>query len=198
MRFSGRNKGAFIFSLVFVLLFPKIFLISPAIYWITLRLIESLPTREQANSKLSVEAELPFFGQILSALIAAGSNLLTALEVVAPMLNSDLSRRTSRTIDLLRVGSPPANAWHEWVEDPVTRDWAGGLIRAQERGRPLANLLRVSAVSLSEQRLRRARIQVSKLGVKLSLPIGICFLPSFIFGAIVPIVITFFSTLKFF
>jgi pilus assembly protein TadC len=197
-RLSKINKGALIFSFVSVLLFPKIFFISPAIYWITLRVIQSLPTRKQAQSKLSVEAELPFFGQLLAALIAAGSNLLTALEVLSPMLNSDLSRRTSRTIDLLKVGSPPANAWHEWVEDPVTRDWAGGLIRAQERGRPLANLLRVSAVSLSEQRLRRARIQVSKLGVKLSLPIGVCFLPAFIFGAIVPIVISFFSTLKFF
>ena len=86
----------------------------------------------------------------------------------------------------------------EWKEDPVTRDWVGGLIRAQERGRPLANLLRVSAASLVDQRARRAQMQVSKLGVKLSLPIGICFLPAFIFGAIVPIVLTFFSTLKFF
>ena len=80
----------------------------------------------------------------------------------------------------------------------MTCDWVGGLVRAQERGRPLANLLRVSAVSLTEHRHRKARMQVSKLGVKLSLPIGICFLPAFIFGAIVPIVITFFSTLKFF
>jgi len=168
------------------------------IYWFTLRVIQFLPTRAQANSKLSVEAELPFFGQLLAALIAAGSNLLGALEALSPMLNSELKRRASRTIDLLKIGSPPSNAWREWVEDPVTRDWAGGLIRAQERGRPLANLLRVSAVSLSEQRLIRVRLQISKLGVKLSLPIGICFLPAFIFGAIVPIVITFFSTLKFF
>jgi pilus assembly protein TadC len=197
-RLDRLYTGAFLFSSVIVLLFPKSFLISPIIYWITLRLIQSLPTRAQANSKLSVEAELPFFAQLLAALIAAGSNLLTALEVVSPMLNSELNRRTSRTIDLLKVGSPPANAWHEWILDPVTRDWAAALIRAQERGRPLANLLRVSAISLTEQRVRRARIQVSKLGVKLSLPIGICFLPAFIFGAIVPIVITFFSTLKFF
>jgi pilus assembly protein TadC len=195
---SRINIGALIFSLVLVLLFPKIFFIVPVIYWITLRVIQFLPTRAQANSKLSVEAELPFFGQLLAALIAAGSNLLNALEALSPMLNSELKRRASRTIDLLKIGSPPSSAWREWVEDPVTRDWAGGLIRAQERGRPLANLLRVSAVSLSEQRLIRVRLQISKLGVKLSLPIGICFLPAFIFGAIVPIVITFFSTLKFF
>ena len=195
---SRINIGALIFSLVLVLLFPQIFFIAPVIYWFTLRVIQFLPTRAQANSKLSVEAELPFFGQLLAALIAAGSNLLGALEALSPMLNSELKRRASRTIDLLKIGSPPSNAWREWVEDPVTRDWAGGLIRAQERGRPLANLLRVSAVSLSEQRLIRVRLQISKLGVKLSLPIGICFLPAFIFGAIVPIVITFFSTLKFF
>lgn len=134
----------------------------------------------------------------MAALITAGANLLTALEVVTPLLTSDLQRRAVRTIDLLKVGASPSMAWQEWKEDPVTCDWVGGLVRAQERGRPLANLLRVSAVSLTEHRHRKARMQVSKLGVKLSLPIGICFLPAFIFGAIVPIVITFFSTLKFF
>jgi pilus assembly protein TadC len=192
------NRSALIFLFVFVLLFPKMFLISPAIYWITLRFIQSLPTNNQAQSQLSIAAELPYFAQILAALILTGLNLLTALEVVEPLLNSELNRRTTRTIDLLKVGSSPANAWHEWLEDPVTRDWVGGLIRAQERGRPLVNLLRVSAASLVDQRSRRARIQVSKLGVRLSLPIGICFLPAFIFGAIAPIVMTFFSTLKFF
>jgi len=192
------NKSALLFSFIVVLLFPKIFLISPAIYWITLRVIQSLPTNQQAQTKLSIAAELPFFGQMLAALIMTGLNLLIALEVVAPLLNSELKRRTTRTIDLLKIGSSPANAWQEWQEDPVTRDWVGGLIRAQERGRPLANLLRVSAASLVDQRARRAQMQVSKLGVKLSLPIGICFLPAFIFGAIVPIVLTFFSTLKFF
>jgi len=190
--------GALIFSFVLVLLLPKIFLISPVIYWITLRVIQSLPTKEQLRSQLSVESELPFFVQILAALIAAGANLLTALEVLTPLLTSDLQRRASRTIDLLKVGASPSMAWQEWKEDPVTCDWVGGLVRAQERGRPIANLLRVSALSLVDQRSRRARMQVSKLGVKLSLPIGICFLPAFIFGAIVPIVITFFSTLKFF
>ena len=192
------NKSALLFSFIVVLLFPKIFLISPAIYWITLRVIQSLPTNQQAQSQLSIEAELPFFGQMLASLIMTGLNLLIALEVVAPLLNSELNRRTNRTSDLLKVGASPANAWQEWQEDPVTRDWVGGLIRAQERGRPLANLLRVSAASLVDQRARRAQMQVSKLGVKLSLPIGICFLPAFIFGAIVPIVLTFFSTLKFF
>jgi len=192
------NKSALLFSFIVVLLFPKIFLISPAIYWITLRVIQSLPTNQQAQSQLSIVAELPFFAQILAALIMTGLNLLIALEVVAPLLNSELKRRTTRTIELLKVGSSPANAWQEWKEDPVTRDWVGGLIRAQERGRPLANLLRVSAASLVDQRARKAQMQVSKLGVKLSLPIGICFLPAFIFGAIVPIVLTFFSTLKFF
>jgi pilus assembly protein TadC len=192
------NKSALLFSFIVVLLFPKIFLISPAIYWITLRVIQSLPTNQQAQSQLSIAAELPFFGQMLAALIMTGLNLLIALEVVAPLLNSELKRRTTRTIELLKVGSSPANAWQEWKEDPVTRVWVGGLIRAQERGRPLANLLRVSAASLVDQRARRAQMQVSKLGVKLSLPIGICFLPAFIFGAIVPIVLTFFSTLKFF
>lgn len=186
------------FSFVLVLIFPKILLISPAIYWFTLRVIQSLPSKEQARSHLAIEAELPFFGQILAALITAGANLLTALEVVTPLLTSDLQRRAVRTIDLLKVGASPSMAWQEWKEDPVTCDWVGGLVRAQERGRPLANLLRVSAVSLTEHRHRKARMQVSKLGVKLSLPIGICFLPAFIFGAIVPIVITFFSTLKFF
>ena len=186
------------FSFVLVLLFPKTFLISPVMYWVTLRVIQSLPTKDQARSQLSIEAELPFFGQILAALIAAGANLLTALEVLTPLLTSDLQRRASRTIDLLKVGASPSMAWQEWKEDPVTCDWVGGLVRAQERGRPIANLLRVSALSLVDQRSRRARMQVSKLGVKLSLPIGICFLPAFIFGAIVPIVITFFSTLKFF
>ena len=190
--------GALIFSFVLVLLFPKIFLISPVIYWITLRVIQSLPTKEQLRSQLSVESELPFFVQILAALIAAGANLLTALEVLTPLLTSDLGRRATRTIDLLKVGASPSMAWQEWKEDPVTCDWVGGLVRAQERGRPIVNLLRVSALSLVDQRSRRARMQVSKLGVKLSLPIGICFLPAFIFGAIVPIVITFFSTLKFF
>ena len=163
-----------------------------------MRVIQSLPTKDQAQSQLSLEAELPFFGQILAALIATGANLLTALEVVTPLLTSDLHRRATRTIDLLKVGASPSMAWLEWKEDPATRDWVGGLVRAQERGRPIANLLRVSALSLVDQRSRRARMQVSKLGVKLSLPIGICFLPAFIFGAILPIVISFFSTLKFF
>ena len=154
------NKSALLFSVVIILLSPKLFLISPVIYWFILRLIQSLPSKEQARSQLSVEMELPFFGQILAA--------------------------------------SPSQAWREWQDDPATCEWVGALIRAQERGRPIGHLLRVSAISLVEERSRRARMQVSKLGVKLSLPIGICFLPAFISGAIVPIVISFFSTLKFF
>ena len=62
------NKSALLFSAVIVLLSPKLFLISPVIYWFILRLIQSFPSKEQAQSQLSVEVELPFFGQILAAL----------------------------------------------------------------------------------------------------------------------------------
>ena len=69
---------------------------------------------------------------------------------------------------------------------------------AQVDGRSLAVVIERSAMLNYERMLKRSRERVKSLSVKLALPVGLCFLPSFLIGGIGPIVYSFFASLKLF
>jgi pilus assembly protein TadC len=80
--------------------------------------------------------------------------------------------------------------WREaWEEAPAElRVLEEALVHAWEFGAPAAEALR-SAREISEREaLARAKAEAQRLGVRLVVPLGLCFLPSFILLAVVPLV----------
>ena len=120
-----------------------------------------------------------------AALLVAGVGIEAALE------------RLARTIP----GAEPLAGVHRALAAGARWDqaWAGqrgGLAEFGEQcafahatGAPTAGLLQVSARQLRRERRHEAERRAAQLGVKMVLPLGICFLPAFILLGVIPVVL---------
>jgi urease gamma subunit len=89
-------------------------------------------------------------------------------------------------------------AWSVLNEDPQLALLAQSIAKAQLDGRSIAGVVERAATLCYQNTVRRSRERVKSLSVKLALPVGLCFLPSFLVGGIGPIVYSFFATLRIF
>lgn len=172
--------------------------LTPLAYWLLKRVLAALPTADSLAKAKEREDETLFFLAALNGSLKAGLPLINALEVVGQLLTSSLRADIDRVYSLLLLGAAPAQAWAGLRNDPQLHLLAQAISSAQEDGRSLAIVIeRVSTLSY-EETLKRTRERVKSLSVKLALPVGLCFLPSFLIGGIGPIVYSFFASLQIF
>lgn len=79
---------------------------------------------------------------------------------------------------------------------PVAAEFADSIAAADRYGMPLGPVLDRLAAEARDERRRRSEIEARSLPVKLSFPLVVCTLPSFVLVAIVPAVLGAISTLR--
>lgn len=92
----------------------------------------------------------------------------------------------------LTVGSPWDEAWRGTPSD--LRHVANALGPTWLDGAPPSAALAVAAESLRRGRSARAAEAANRLGVRLVLPLGLCYLPAFVLVGIVPVLLAMAST----
>lgn len=200
---DGRLRSTRLFSLAGALT-PMLFLglwWLPAIpfgYWFLNRLVAILPTATSLAKAKAREEEALFFLAALSGSLKSGLPLLRALENVIPLLQSSLKGDLERSYSLLLLGAQPDQAWSVLREDRQLAPFGSAVARAQVDGRSIAKVVERISTECYETTLKISRQRVKSLSVKLSLPVGLCFLPSFLIGGIGPIVYYFFASLRLF
>ena len=157
-----------------------------------------LPTAAAMEQLKEREAESLFFLAALSGCLAAGLPLLSALTQVSSLLTSSLKRDIERIYSLLLFGAEPNQAWSVLKDDPQLATFSRAIANAQIDGRSLRTVVEQVSTLCYEKTLKRSRERVKSLSVKLALPVGLCFLPSFLIGGIGPIIYSFFASLRIF
>lgn len=173
-------------------------LVAPIAYWLLKRTLTLLPSEASVARAKEREREGLFFLSALGGSLKAGLPLLPALANVATLLTSSLKSDIEKVYSLLLLGAEPKQAWGVLVDDPQLGSCARAIARAQLEGRSLAVVVDRMITEVFEKTLTRSKERVKSLSVKLALPIGLCFLPSFLIGGIGPVIYSFFSSLRIF
>lgn len=130
---------------------------------------------------------------LLAAACAAGASVTAALVAVGRVLPDDVGRSLVRAGAALAAGA----AWDEaWVDGPGTppsaraAPVADALRAAWETGAAPGPALRAAARTVRREEHARALEAAGRLGVRLVLPLGLCYLPAFVLVGLVPVLVS--------
>lgn len=122
--------------------------------------------------------------------LRAGLPVRSAGAAVAVSLPSELAEPLRRAIDLLGLGADAEQAWHELESTPgALVDLAVLARRSARSGASMAEGLAELAIQTRAQAEDAALAAAERAGVKISGPLGLCFLPAFVCLGIAPVVI---------
>ncbi|MCG7286230.1 type II secretion system F family protein [Cellulomonas sp. ACRRI] len=121
---------------------------------------------------------------LLAVAVSAGASVPGSLAAVGAALGGAVGRDLDRAGAALLLGEPWAAAW---VHAPALGAVLDGLEAAWRTGAPAGPALRAAAGELRRTRERAAREAAGQLGVRLVVPLGLCFLPAFVLVGLVPV-----------
>jgi Flp pilus assembly protein TadB len=157
---------------------------APLGYWFFKRILRLLPTKTSIIQARAREAEGLLLLSALSGSLKAGLPLLPALSNVSGLLGSTLKSDVERIYSLLLLGADPKQAWVPLKNDFQLGLFARSMAQAQVEGRSLAIVIERAVQESFEKSMALSKERVKSLSVKLALPVGLCFLPSFLIGGI--------------
>jgi tight adherence protein C len=133
----------------------------------------NLATR--ARTRLTrLKRRLPFFLDMLTLLMEAGSSLLQALEeAVHEFRGQPVSQEFGRVLGDIRLGRTRTEsllAMRERLQDGEVGGVIGSIIQGENLGTPLAQVFRMQADVLRVKRSQRAEAVAAEAGVQMLLP----------------------------
>ena len=140
--------------------------------------------RERPGDRTSVAVVL----DLLEVALAAGVPVPRALDAVGRAVGGTEGAALVRVAAALGLGA----AWgRAWAGAPAGLAPVGELLGPSwSAGAPPGPALRRGAQSVRRARRRAAREAAGRLGVRLVLPLGVCFLPAFVLLGLVPVVLS--------
>src|SRR3954451_27961 len=142
---------------------------------------------EERQRREAVASELPFACDLLAVVLGAGVPVGGALAAVAGVVRQPLAGLLDEVARLYALGAEPRRAW-AGAPDPLT-PLSRVLVRAGDRGAPVAASLRSLAADARAARRGRVESDVRRAGVWVLAPLGLCFLPAFVCLGVVPLVL---------
>lgn len=142
----------------------------------------------RARRSAELTAALPQVCDLLGAAVSAGLPLRTAVQVVAETIGGAAAEPLAGIAARVRLGIPETDAWAELSADDPWQSVAREISRTVGTGLGLAQLLRDLARQARLVAASEAVIRARRVGVRSTLPLMVCFLPSFILLGVVPVV----------
>jgi len=153
--------------------------------------------RRRTARARAIELALPDTLDLLVVTVQAGHLPLAALRVLGPSLDGPVADAIGAVVDRVERGERFADALRALVEQlgvgavPLVDT----LVQHQRAGLPLAPTLDRLASEARDHRRRAAESAARELPIRLSLPLVLCTLPSFVLVAIVPLLLGALSSL---
>lgn len=126
---------------------------------------------------------------LLAACLRAGLPLAAAVRAVAGGLPEPAASELHRVAELLALGADSAQAWQSALQDPDTARLARAARRSARTGSALAGAVTQIAEELRAGARDEAETRAQRVGVLVTGPLGLCFLPAFLCLGVVPVVI---------
>ncbi len=143
---------------------------------------------ELRGERRRVTADLPLAADLMVACLRAGQPITGAIDVTVEAIGGPLGERLAWVSGRLRLGAAPESAWQVLDSERSLAPLARAMSRAALSGAPVADVL----IRLSDDSRRAARAASSaaaqRVGVQVVAPLGLCFLPAFVFLGIIPVV----------
>ena len=154
----------------------------------TRRFMSRLESREVRDRRMQLQRQLPSVCDLLSATLASGAPVLSAVSAVARASAYPAAEDLQRVAAAMSFGAAPASAWQEAALGPEFARISAAFQRSAVSGAPIAEVL--NAAAGDERRRRRAAVEIAarSAGVRAVAPLAICFLPAFVLLGIVPVV----------
>jgi len=167
----------------------------------TTRATPPLDQRRRTRRRLvarNAQRSLPDAIDLFVLAVRAGHLPTAAVDVVLPHLASSLQPAFAEVSNAVRNGTRFADALRllPLRLGPHAAPLADSLIAADRYGLPLGPVLDRLADEARQYRRRLVDASARQLPVRLSLPLVLCTLPSFVLLAIVPLLLAAFSSLK--
>ena len=134
-----------------------------------------------ARRTRQIAKALPFYLDIITLAIEAGSNMTGALQhavdkgPAGPM--SEELRRVLRDIRAGRTRAESLRALAERLRIPAISNWVAAILTAEKQGSSLGPILRAQADQRRNERFMQAEAMALKAPVKMLFPLMICIFP---------------------
>lgn len=132
---------------------------------------------------------------VLAACLRAGLSVPAAVRIAAGELVGQPAITLRRVAELLAVGADPVDAWEPALADTSVAELARAARRTARSGAALARAATTLAENLRTTAEQRGEARCQRVEVLISGPLGLCFLPAFLFLGVVPVVMGLASTL---
>jgi Flp pilus assembly protein TadB len=132
--------------------------------------------------------QAPLALDLVAAVLAVGRSPHEAMRVVAAHTQAPLGEELLALAHRVRLAADPATAWRSLdgdVLEPVGRAFA----RAETSGASIVPLVRDAADDLRRRARAERRESVGRVGVRTTVPLGLCLLPAFVLVGVAPTVL---------
>lgn len=144
---------------------------------------------QEIRNDLRLRADYPLVVELLAHVLAAGSDVGSALAVVARAVGDPWESRLAACLNALSVGQPPDEVWAALELDPLAFGLGRVLSRSHRTGVPVSRAMRALAQDVREEANLAAHAYARTIEVRAAVPLGVCFLPAFVLLGVVPLVV---------
>lgn len=149
-----------------------------------------LALRRAAHGSAPADAgDLAAAWDLLATCLAAGLTVPDAVAAAGRRLPGPAGDAVRRVSGLLALGADPAQAWAVVSDRPDLAGFARAAGRSATTGAALGRAASAEATRLRADLADRAEERAQRAAVRITAPLGLCFLPAFLVLGIVPVVI---------
>ena len=140
---------------------------------------------KETKTSQAIQPEAAVIVELLVASLQTGVGIPRALAATGQSLDNDVGKNLTAVGTALLLGAPWDQAWR--LSPAQLRFLARTLRPAWEHGAPPTSALEATRTRIRRQNTERTELAAQRLTVHLVLPLGLCYLPSFILLGVVPI-----------
>lgn len=145
--------------------------------------------RRAARAPVRYPLRLAASWDLLAACLCAGMPVPSAVRAVAEDVPGAGSGALSKTADLIALGGDPVDAWEPALYCADTAALARVARRTTRSGAAMATAVAALADEVRNTAADAAEARAQRVGVLVSAPLGLCFLPAFLCLGVIPVVI---------
>jgi len=132
----------------------------------------------------------PALVDLLSATLVSGAVPIDALHSVGTAWSGAWGRDLVRVSAAMRWGASMDEAWTH-VQDPeLWRPVREAFVRSARTGAPVVDMLSSAAREMRREHREHVEVAAQSAGVRVVMPLALCFLPAYLLWGIVPIVMS--------
>ncbi len=150
--------------------------------------LSRLEPRSARLRRQRMYADAPVVADLMASCLASGSSVLAATDAVTQAIGDPIASVLGHAVAHMRLGADPGAVWASLTNEAALAPIARAVVRSNDSGAPLADILLRVADDLRARRRTELASAANTVGIRAVGPLGLCFLPAFLLLGVVPLV----------